>query len=117
MAKLVACSKRNHFQTECTSKDKAKSRSASRLNENEVYDDTSSREYEKHTCSLSTKQSSNNNHFFFLIKGQGTRYGEVKVCGYAVLPYFCRGFAEIFTLACGIAIFQDQVVFVFLPVW
>ena len=65
MAKLAVCSKRNHFQTVCTSKDKAKSRDASRLDENEVYDDKSSDEDEKHICSLSTKQSSKNNHFFF----------------------------------------------------
>ena len=114
MAKLAVCSKRNHFQTVCSSKDKAKSRNANCLDENEVYDDKSSNEDEKHTCSLSTKQSSKNNHFFFLkIKAQGTLQGEVRVCGYAVLRYFWRGFAEMFILACGIAVFQDQVDFRF----
>ena len=55
MAKLAVCSKRNHFQTVCTSKDKAKSWNANRLDENEVYDDKSSDEDEKHTCSLKYK--------------------------------------------------------------
>ena len=65
MAKLAVCSKRDHFQTVCTSKDRAKSRNASRLDEKEVYDDKSSYEGENHTCSLSAKKSSKNNYFFF----------------------------------------------------
>ena len=39
---------------------------------NEVYDGKSNEEDEKHTFSLSTKQSSKNKRFFFFIKAQGT---------------------------------------------
>ena len=49
MAKPAVCTKRNHFQTVCTSKDKAQSRNTSRLDENKIYDDKSSAGYEKHT--------------------------------------------------------------------
>ena len=44
---------------------------------------------------------------------QGTLQRDVKVCVDAVLRYFWRGFAEILIVGCGIAVFQDQVVFVF----
>ena len=53
----------------CRSKDKAQSRKTSRLDENEVYDDKASEEDEKHTFSLSKKQSWKNKPFFFLNQG------------------------------------------------
>ena len=69
MAKPAVCSHRNHFQTVSRSKDKAKSRKTSRLDENEVYDDKASEEDEKHTFSLSAKQSWKNKLFFFFNQG------------------------------------------------
>ena len=90
MAKLAVCSKKNHFQTVCTSKDKAKSRNASRLDENELYDDKPSDEDEKYTFSLSTKQSSKNNPFFLNESSRNTSWGH-KVCVDAVLRFFWRG--------------------------
>ena len=69
MAKPAVCIKWNHFQTVCTSKDKAQSRNTSRLEEKKVYDDKSSAEDEKHTFSLSTRQSSKNQLFFKIISG------------------------------------------------
>ena len=100
------CGKRNHFQTACLSKDKGESR----LDENEVFDDKSSDEDEKHTFSLSTKQSSKNKPFFFNQSVRNTcnhNEGGVRVCDDAVLRYFSCGFAEIFILASGIAVSQD----------
>ena len=64
MAKPTVCIKRNHFQTVCTSKDKAQSRNTSRSDENKVYDDKSSAGDENHTFSLSTRQSFKNQPFF-----------------------------------------------------
>ena len=107
MARPAVCIKRNHFQTVCTSKDKAKSRNMNRLDENKVYDDKSSAGDEKHTFLLSIRQSSKNQPFL------KSNQGVVRVWGDAVLHYFWRGFAKIFILSCGIAVFQDQVVFVF----
>ena len=60
------------------------------------------------TFSLSTTQSSKNQPFFFK-----SNQGDIRVWGNAVLRYFWRGFAEILIVGCGIAVFQDQVVFVF----
>ena len=97
----------NHVQTVCTSKDKAQSRNTSRLDENKVYDVTSSARDKKHSFSLSTRQSSKNQPCF-LIKS-----GDIRVWGAAVLRYYWRGFAKLFILSCGIAVFQHQVIFVF----
>ena len=96
----------------CTSKDKGQSRNTSRLDEKKVYNDKSSDEGENHTFSLSSKQSSKNKPFK-KIKAQGTLQGDVRVCGDAALPHFWGGFAEIFALAYGIAVFQGQVVYQF----
>ena len=81
MAKPAVCSHRNHFQTVSRSKDKAQSRKTSRLDENEVYDDKASEEDEKHTFSLSAKQSWKNKPFFFLIKAHVTLQRDERVCG------------------------------------
>ena len=43
--------------------------------------------------------------------------GAVKVCGDAVLPYFWRGFAEIFILTCGISVLLHYAVCGFKNVW
>ena len=64
MAKPAVSIKRNHFQIVCRAKDKAQSRNTSRLDENKIYDDKSSAGDEKHTFSLTTKQSSKNQPFF-----------------------------------------------------
>ena len=45
----------------------------SRLDENEVYDDKFSDEDEKHTISLSTKQSSKNSGYVFFFLNQSAR--------------------------------------------
>ena len=66
---------------------------------------------ENHTFSLSTGKSSKNQPFF------KWNQGDVRFSGKVVLHYFWRGFAKIFILSCGIAVFQDEMVFVFLPVW
>ena len=91
------------------SKDEVESRNTSRLddNENQVFNDKSSDEDEKHTFSLSTKQSSKHKPLL-RIKAQGTLVtGSVRVCGDAVLRYFWCRFAKIFILACSTAVFQD----------
>ena len=64
MAKPAVCIKRNHFQTVCTSKDKAQSRNTSRLDEKRLHDEKSRARGEKHTYSLSTRQSPKNQPFF-----------------------------------------------------
>ena len=43
--------------------------------------------------------------------------GGVKVCGDAVLRYFCRGFAEIFILTCGISVLLGYAVCGIKKVW
>ena len=47
------------------------------------------------------------------MKAQGTLQGDISVCVDAGLRYFWRGLEETFILACSIAVFQYQVVFVF----
>ena len=89
MAKPAVCTKRNHFQTVCTSKDKAQSRNTSRLDENKIYDDKSSAGYEKHTFSLRTKQSSKNQTLFKSNQGDVSVWVDAVLVRYpAVLQFF-----------------------------
>ena len=64
------CGKRNHFRNR-VSKDKERSRNTCRLDENEVSDNEPRDEDEKHTFSLSTKQSLKNEPLL-KFKAQGT---------------------------------------------
>ena len=92
------------------SKDKTESRNTSRLDENEVFDDKSSDKNEKHTFFLRTNQSSKNKPLFENQSARNTcncNEGCVRVSSDALVRYFWCGFAEIFILDCGIAVFQD----------
>ena len=82
------------------SKDKGESRNTSRLGENEVFDEKSSDEDEKHTVLLTTKQSSKNKSPFENQSARNTcNHNEagVRVCGDAVLRLLKTKRFSVFT--------------------